>query len=138
MLFFCKKSNTERSRVKSGFINTNVSFVSLSDTQQYIVWRKAILCKYLLKYTPLKSECMGNEGLYSSEHDTAFRSLISDIDEDLIIHKKHSLWPNYLKNICLICPIISLRHTLLLNFVNKGNNKITELRTILQRESQNS
>ena len=24
------------------------------------------------------------------------------------------------------------------NFVNKGNNKITELRTILQRESQNS
>ena len=23
-------------------------------------------------------------------------------------------------------------------FVNKGNNKITELRTILQRESQNS
>ena len=24
------------------------------------------------------------------------------------------------------------------NFVNKGNNKITELRTILQRESQNA
>ena len=24
------------------------------------------------------------------------------------------------------------------NWVNKGNNKITELRTILQRESQNS
>jgi hypothetical protein len=24
------------------------------------------------------------------------------------------------------------------NMVNKGNNKITELRTILQRESQNS
>ena len=24
------------------------------------------------------------------------------------------------------------------NFENKGNNKITELRTILQRESQNS
>jgi hypothetical protein len=24
------------------------------------------------------------------------------------------------------------------NFYNKGNNKITELRTILQRESQNS
>jgi hypothetical protein len=25
-----------------------------------------------------------------------------------------------------------------LNFLHKGNNKITELRTILQRESQNS
>jgi hypothetical protein len=25
-----------------------------------------------------------------------------------------------------------------MNFLNKGNNKITELRTILQRESQNS
>ena len=25
-----------------------------------------------------------------------------------------------------------------LNMLNKGNNKITELRTILQRESQNS
>jgi hypothetical protein len=27
---------------------------------------------------------------------------------------------------------------LLITLVNKGNNKITELRTILQRESQNS
>ena len=27
---------------------------------------------------------------------------------------------------------------LLISLINKGNNKITELRTILQRESQNS
>ena len=29
-------------------------------------------------------------------------------------------------------------HVSLFNLMNKGNNKITELRTILQRESQNS
>ena len=55
------------------------------------VYHSPCITKYLLKHTPLKSECMGNEGLYSSEHDNAFRSLISDIDEDLTIHKKHSL-----------------------------------------------
>ena len=39
-------------------------------------------------------------------------------------------------------PIYSLAYRLLTNkvhfVINKGNNKITELRTILQRESQNS
>ena len=40
---------------------------------------------------------MGNEGSYSSEHDTAFKSLISDIDEDLTIHKKAFLMTQLLK-----------------------------------------
>ena len=40
---------------------------------------------------------MGNEGLYSSEHDNAFRSLISDIDEDLTIHKNAFLMTHLLK-----------------------------------------
>ena len=31
-----------------------------------------------------------------------------------------------------------LEQHMLLYIINKGNNKITELRTILQRESQNS
>ena len=33
---------------------------------------------------------------------------------------------------------LSIHLTKILSAVNKGNNKITELRTILQRESQNS
>ena len=33
---------------------------------------------------------------------------------------------------------LSITMTKILHAVNKGNNKITELRTILQRESQNS
>lgn len=88
------------------------------------VYHSPCITKYLLKYTPLNSECMGNEGSYSSEHDTAFKSLIPDIDEDLTIHKKVFFMTqllNYLKNICLICPIISLRHTMLLNYRTKLN-----------------
>ena len=34
--------------------------------------------------------------------------------------------------------IFSIYQTCFMNFTNKGNNKITEIRTILQRESQNS
>jgi hypothetical protein len=34
--------------------------------------------------------------------------------------------------------LLSLRHLSAIEDVNKGNNKITELRTILQRESPNS
>ena len=60
------------------------------------VYHSPCITKYLLKYTPLKSECMGNEGLYSSEHDTAFKSLISDIDEDLTIHKNAFLMTHLL------------------------------------------
>jgi heme/copper-type cytochrome/quinol oxidase subunit 3 len=38
----------------------------------------------------------------------------------------------------LILIIVSMLKTYAVNTINKGNNKITELRTILQRESQNS
>ena len=55
------------------------------------VYHSPCITKYLIRCTSLKSECMGNEGSYSSEHDTAFKSLISDIDEDLTIQKKRSL-----------------------------------------------
>ena len=39
------------------------------------------------------------------------------------------------ESIIMLCSLLLL---LLLLCFNKGNNKITELRTILQRESQNS
>jgi hypothetical protein len=40
----------------------------------------------------------------------------------------------------IVLSVIFIKHIILLKFnkLNKGNNKITELRTILQRESQNS
>jgi len=44
----------------------------------------------------------------------------------LVVEKKNNRW---LKDMYTIVLWI---------FLNKGNNKITELRTILQRESQNS
>jgi hypothetical protein len=49
-----------------------------------------------------------------------------------IIHSQHEVIEEY------ILPTAS--HPLILGteYLNKGNNKITELRTILQRESQNS
>jgi hypothetical protein len=40
-------------------------------------------------------------------------------------------WDKYINN-------ITSKGNKALGFLNKGNNKITELRTILQRESQNS
>ena len=66
------------------------------------VYHSSCITKYLLKYTPLKSECMGNEGLYLNEHDTAFKSLISDIDEDLAIHKNAFLMTQLLKKISVL------------------------------------
>ena len=39
---------------------------------------------------------------------------------------------------CRIAKFPEVEEALLKWFKNKGNNKITELRTILQRESQNS
>jgi hypothetical protein len=38
-----------------------------------VVYHSPCITNYLFKYTPLNSECMGNEGSYSSEHDTAFK-----------------------------------------------------------------
>ena len=46
-------------------------------------------------------------------------------------HKTDKNWETYRKQRNLVT---KLKKT----FINKGNNKITELRTILQRESQNS
>jgi hypothetical protein len=37
-----------------------------------------------------------------------------------------------------VIPSICISSLVVLNIINKGNNKITELRTIFQRESQNS
>jgi hypothetical protein len=45
---------------------------------------------------------------------------------------------NSLKGIINQTLLLPLLTTYVLGLVNKGNNKITELRTILQRESQNS
>jgi hypothetical protein len=54
------------------------------------------------------------------------KAVLSCVNEDLhcvILHRSYYTWRHYLCNNC---------------YVHKGNNNITELRTILQRESQNS
>jgi hypothetical protein len=54
--------------------------------------------------------------------------------------KKKVLMLTYSPQVKCFCRLMSVDIVLYsnVNMVNKGNNKITELRTILQRESQNS
>ena len=53
-----------------------------------------------------------------------------------------TILPTHILNICVcVCFIYIQMYNIYIyigNGMNKGNNKITELRTILQRESQNS
>jgi hypothetical protein len=44
----------------------------------------------------------------------------------------------FITGVSLVGTKIQIKYKLVETVLNKGNNKITELRTILQRESQNS
>jgi hypothetical protein len=53
----------------------------------------------------------------------------------------HTVLPTHLLKYVCVCFIYIQMYNIYIyigNGMNKGNNKITELRTILQRESQNS
>ena len=106
--FLCEKKNFRKDRklhkiessdrlnnlMESAVGQNDQKLIQIMDENAFtenVVYLSPCITKYLLRCTSLKSECMENEGSYSSENDTAFKSLISDIDEDLTIHKKRSL-----------------------------------------------
>ena len=62
--------------------------------------------------------------------------MISDLDREYSFDQLHSVPIAYgLKGYSLSCSVLRKMTEMVLD---KGNNKITELRTILQRESPNS